>query len=326
MIRPSRRAVIAGGVSLLASPHVARAQAWPTAAITLVVPFPPGGSTDAVARLAQSGLQQRLGVPVIVENKPGASGSIGAALVSKAKGDGGTWLVVFDTHAVNQTLYPNLGFDTERDLDPVMLVGTAPNLVTTNPTKPYQNWTDVIAAAKAKPGGLNYGSIGTGSIGHLTMFQLSKRAGVPMTHVPYRGGGPLMNDVLAGHIDIGIASAGQFAPQIQAGTLRLLLQTGKERLPVFKDVPTASESGFAGFESLAWWGVFAPKGIPADVNQRFLAALTESLKDDRVTMQLSEVQQIGVKLGGPDVLRPFLAEQIKTWGTVVIEAGIKPGN
>lgn len=325
MPHPTRRAVVASAASLVAMPYVARAASWPTASVSLVVPFPPGGSTDAVARLAQAGLQQRLGVPVIVENKPGASGSIGAALVARAKGDGGTWLFVFDTHAVNQTLYPNLGFDTEKDLDPVMLIGTAPNLVVTAPTKPYKSWADVVAAAKSTSGGLNYGSIGTGSIGHLTMFRIAKEAGVALTHVPYRGGGPLVNDVLAGHIDFGIGSAGLFAPQISAGTVRLLLQAGKERLGAFKDTPTAQEAGFAGLESVAWWGVFAPKGVPADLSKRFLDALGESLREEKVQHQLTDIQQIGVKLAGPDVLRPFLSEQIKTWGAVVKEAGIKPG-
>lgn len=323
----SRRAGLIGAASAALLPNVVRAQAaWPTPTITLIVPFPPGGSTDTVARLAQPGLQQRLGVPVIVENRGGASGSIGAGLAAKAKPDGGTWLVVFDTHAVNATLYPNLPFNTEKDLDPVMLIGTAPHVIVTPKAKPYQSWQDVLAAAKAKDGGLNYGTIGTGSIGHLTMLALSKRSGVPFTHVAFRGGGPLLNDTVAGHVDLSIASTGLLGPQLAAGAIRPLLQTGAKRLASLKDVPTAIEAGFSGFTSLAWWGVFAPAGVPKEVQARFLAALTDTLKEEKAMRQLTETQQIDVQLAGPDVLRPFLSEQIKLWGSVVTEAGIKPGN
>lgn len=323
----TRRLGLVGGVSALVAPATARAQAaWPTSSVTIVVPFPPGGSTDAIARMIQPSLQQRLGVPIVVENRPGASGSIGAGAAAKAKPDGGTWLIVFDTHAVNATLYPNLPFDTEKDLDPVMLIGTAPHVVVTPKAKPYQSWTEVLAAAKAKEGGLNYGTIGTGSIGHLTMLSIAKRAGVPFTHVAYRGGGPLLNDTVAGHVDLAIASTGLLGPQLGAGTIRPLLQTGAKRLPSLKDVPTAIEAGFDGFTSLAWWGVFSPAGVPKEVAARFLAALTLSLKDEKAMRQLTETQQIDVQLGGPDVLRTFLSSQIKLWGSVIKEAGIKPGN
>ena len=201
------------------TPLAARAQNWPTGLIRLVVPFPAGGSVDAIARLAQAGLQQRLGVSVLIENRPGSSGSLGAATVAKAAPDGNTWLFVFDTHAVNPALIPDLPFDTHKDLEPVILIGTAPNVLATHPSRPYKSLGDLIAAAKAKPHAISYATIGAGSLGHLTMVLLSQRAGVRLVHVPYRGGGPAMNDAIGGHVDLIIGSAALISPQLQAGAL-----------------------------------------------------------------------------------------------------------
>jgi tripartite-type tricarboxylate transporter receptor subunit TctC len=317
----NRRVFVAG---MLASP-AAWAQEWPTRQIALVVPFPPGGSVDAISRLMQPGLEKALGTTVIVENKPGASGSIATAQVAKAAPDGGTWLVVFDTHAVNPALQ-TLSYDTEKDFEPVLLIGTAPYLVATRPDKPYQSLADVVAAAKAKPGTISYGSVGTGSLGHLAMVLLAKKAGITINHVAYRGGGPAVNDALGGHIDLVIGSVALLTPQVQGGTLRPVVQTGKTRVPALSAVPTVGESGFAGVEASAWWGVFAPKGTPVQVTDRFRTALVAYLKEEKVTKQLTESQQITLSLGGPEVLRPFLAEQISIWGSVVRENNIKAAN
>jgi tripartite-type tricarboxylate transporter receptor subunit TctC len=319
----TRRALVA--CLVLLAPAVVWAQEWPTRQVTIVVPFPPGGSVDTMTRLIQPGLQQALGATVIIENKAGAQGSIGAAYAAKAQPDGGTWLFVFDTHAVNPSLQ-NLPFDTEKDLEPVLLIGTAPHILATHPSRAFKSLGDVIAAAKEKPGGITYASIGTGSVGHLTMTLLAKRAGITLTHVAYRGGGPAMNDAIAGHVDLIIGSTALVNPQVQAGGLRALVQTGKVRQPALADLPTTIESGFAGFESNAWWGVFAPKGTPAALIDRFRAALVAQMKEERVAKQLVETQQINLALGGPDALRAFLAEQMKLWGDVVRENGIKAGN
>ena len=195
MLKLTRRTIVAGAVL---APFAARAQSWPSGPIRIVVPFPAGGSVDAVARLAQSGLQQRLGVSIVVENRSGASGSTGTAIVAKSPPDGGTWLITFDNHAVNPVLLPNFPFDNQKDLEPVSLIGTAPYMVATNPAKPYKSLADVIDAAKKAPGKVSYGSVGSGSIGHLAMVLLSKHAGIELTHVPYRGGAPAVNDALAG--------------------------------------------------------------------------------------------------------------------------------
>jgi tripartite-type tricarboxylate transporter receptor subunit TctC len=210
----TRRALVLGAT---AAPFArsAFAQTGAGNVTRIVVPFPPGGTVDPIARMVQPGLQQRLGTTIIIENKPGASGSIGTSQVAKSPPDGSNWVFVFDTHAVNPFLQ-NLSFDTEKDLEPVLLIGTAPNVVATHPGRPFKTFADVIAAAKAKPDSVTYGSIGSGSLGHLTMVLLSQRAGVKMIHVPYRGGGPLMNDALAGHVDLAIGSAALVTPQVRA--------------------------------------------------------------------------------------------------------------
>ena len=227
----------------------------------IVVPFPPGGTVDPLARMVQPGLQQRLNTTIIIENKPGASGSLGAAQVAKSPPDGGNWLFVFDTHAVNPFLQ-SLPFDTEKDLEPVLLIGTAPNVLATHPGRPFKTFADVIAAAKAKPDSITYGSIGNGSLGHLTMVLLGQRAGVKMVHVPYRGGGPLMNDALAGHVDLAIGSAALVTPQVKGGKLRGIAQTSAARVPGLPDVPTVIESGFPGFDSTRG-GARSPRQDPA---------------------------------------------------------------
>jgi tripartite-type tricarboxylate transporter receptor subunit TctC len=264
-----------------------------------------------VSILAQgdlTALQQRLGT-IVIENKPGASGSIGAAQVAKSPPDGSNWLFVFDTHAVNPFLQ-NLSFDTEKDL------------LATHPERPFKTFADVIAAAKAKPDSVAYGSVGSGSLGHLTMVLLSQRAGVKMVHVPYRGGGPLMNDALAGHVDLAIGSAALVTPQVSGGKLRGLVQTGATRSPGLTDVPTVIESGFPGFVSTAWWGCFTAGRTPRAIVDRFSNALADTLREPAIKSRI-EAMQISLQLGGPDVQRQLLADQMKLWGQVVKEHNIK---
>src|SRR5262249_33061351 len=257
------------------------------------------GSVDPIARLAQPGLQQRLNANIIIENKPGASGSVGAGIVAKAPPDGNTWLFVFDTHAVNPFLQ-ELPFDTEKDLDPVLLIGTAPNVLCVPPSKPYRSLADVMAAAKATPDHITFASIGAGSVGHLTMVLLTQRAGIHLVHVPYRGGGPALTDALAGHVDLLIGSAALVSPQVTAQAIIPVLPTGKTRLPGLPDLPTAIDSGFPGFESYAWWGAFAPAGTPKPIIERFGQALAESLREETVAKQLRENLQMTVLLKGPE--------------------------
>jgi tripartite-type tricarboxylate transporter receptor subunit TctC len=239
----TRRAALALGAAAMAAPS-ARAQAWPSAPVRIIVPFAPGGSTDAVARLAAAGLQQKLGQPIVVENRSGAAGAIGTEAVAKARPDGLTWLLTFDSHAVLPALIPNLPFDLTRDLDPVMLIGGAPYVVATKPDKPWRDLAAIVAAARARPDGVSYGSTGNGTIGHLTMMLLQARTGTRMAHIAYRGGGLAVNDAVAGHVDLMIGSAALVAPHIAGGTLRAVAQFGPTRLPGLAQVPTAEQQGF----------------------------------------------------------------------------------
>jgi tripartite-type tricarboxylate transporter receptor subunit TctC len=267
-------------------------------------------------------LQQRLGVTVIVDNRSGASGSVGTAMVAKSPPDGNTWLIVFDNHAANPFVLPNLPFDTEKDLDPVLLIGNAPYLLATSPDKPFKSLADVINAAKAKPNSVSYGSVGSGSIGHLAMVLLGKQAGVSMVHVPYRGGGPAMNDLLGGHVDLLCGSIALVAPQL-SGPIRAVAQMGTQRLPLLQDVQTTIEAGFEGFEALAWWGVFAPSATPPETLSRLSAAIREALSEREIATKLQESQQMTLLLGDTAVATPFFAKQTKLWGDVVRENNIK---
>jgi len=312
----TRRATLAA-LPLLAAPPARAQGTWPTGAVRIVVPFAPGGSTDAVARLAAGGLQARLGVPIVVENRSGAAGSLGTDAVAKARPDGQTWLLTFDSHATLPALLGNLPFNLTRDLDPVMLIGGAPYVVATQAAKPYRNIRDVLAAARARPDAVSYGSTGNGTNGHLAMILMTDRAGVKMTHLPYRGGGLAVNDAVAGHIDCMIGSAALIAPHIAGGTLRPLLQLGPRRLPGLPDTATVAESGLPPLEAVAWWGVFAPAGTPAPVVARFHAALVETFNDERIRGVMENTQAASLVLGTPDGLRMFLDEQIGIWGQVV---------
>jgi tripartite-type tricarboxylate transporter receptor subunit TctC len=317
----TRRSLVLGTIAApLARP--AMAQTWPSGIIKVIVPFPPGGSVDPIARMAQAGMQRKLNATIVIENRPGASGSAGTELVAKAAPDGNTWVFVFDTHAVNPFLLP-LNFDTVKDLAPVMLIGTAPNVLATHPSRPYKSFADVVAAAKTKPDTITYASIGSGSVGHLTMTLLSEKAGCKLVHVPYRGGGAAMNDAIAGHVDLIIGSAALVMPQVNAKTIVPVLQTGKTRMTSLQGVPTAIESGFPGFESYAWWGVFAPAGTPKPIMDRFAAALADSLRDPTVSKTLTESLQVTLRLGDAQEEAKFLAEQMALWGPVVKENNIK---
>jgi tripartite-type tricarboxylate transporter receptor subunit TctC len=330
MARLSRRWVVLTAALTVAAPALAalapsaaQAQSWPSGPIRIIVPFPPGGSVDAVARLAQAGLAQRLGVTVVIENRTGASGSTGTTVVAKSPPDGSTWLIVFDTHAVNPSLLPNLPFDNEKDLEPVSLIATAPYVVARHPSRPYTDIAELVSAAKQKPGSISYASVGSGSIGHLALALFGKEAGIDLIHVPYRGGGPALNDTIAGHVDLIIASAALLMPQIEPGAIRPVVQMGQARLRALPDVSTIAESGYPGAQASSWWGFYAPGGTPKPIIERFRTALVESLREERVAKQLTETQQMTLVLSGPEELRRFAAEQARIWGAVVRDNNIR---
>jgi len=236
-----RCAAIAAVAAIAALPAFAQKVDWPTRPVRFIVPFPPGGTTDPMARLVGAKLNASLGQQFIVDNRPGASGSMGAAIAAKAAPDGYTWLFVFDTHAVNPTLIPNLPFDTVRDLAPVMLVGTAPMAIVTHPGKPYKSFGDVIKTAQAKPGFVTYGSIGSGSLGHLTLTLVQQTGGFRIVHVPYKGGGPMTVDALGGHVELAIGTVALLTPHVKGGKLRAIAVTGDNRSHALPEVPALAE-------------------------------------------------------------------------------------
>ena len=312
--------MLAGASATVMAPHVLRAQAGP---VRIVVPYPPGGSIDTIARLIQPGMQQRLGTTVIVDNRGGAAGAIGAASVAKSAPDGNTWLLCFDTQALNSLTNPNLQFDAEKDFDPVLLIGTGPLALCANPTRPYKTFAELVAAAKAKPGILTCAVGGNGGLTHLAFLLLQKLAGIRFLYVVYRGGGPATADAVAGHVDLLSGTIPQIAAQLQSGGLRALVQTGPARLPILPDVPTAIECGFPNFEAMTWWGSFAPAGTPPAMIERFGAAMTATLRDPQVMATITGPLQIAPILGGPEHLRRFFRAQLDMWGPVVREHGIK---
>ena len=296
--------------------------AWPTRGpIKLVAVFPPGGSVDQVARILQVPLQTALGQSVIVENKGGASGAIGAAAVAAAPADGYTFAVVFDTHGVNPALIPNLPFDSKKDLSPIVLVGTSPMVLATFAGSDYKTFADVVAAAKAKKN-VSYGSIGSGSLGHVAMTLLGKNGGIDWAHIPYKGGGPLMNDAVAGHVPLSIGSVFVTKPHIDSGRMRPLAVTSSKRSPDLPNVPTVAESGYPGFEAPAWWAVLAPAKTPPDILKRMNEALNSVLKNPDIAKKL-DAQGIDVVGGTADAARLFIDKQMDIWAKVVKDNGIK---
>lgn len=297
---------------------------WPKQAIKLVVPFPAGGSVDTLARTLAPALQQSLGQTVIIDNRGGGSGSIGAGIAAKSPADGYTFLFVFDTHAVNPSLIPNMPFDTLKDLAPVMLVGTSPMVLVAHKDVPASTFTQAMAFNKVKPGSLQFGSISSGSLAHLAMSQLGNIAKQEFTHIPYKGGGPLVNDILGGQVPYAMGTVFLLNPHIQSKRVKALAVTSLKRSAALPDTPTVSENGYPNFEALAWWGVLAPTGTPAPIIQRMALELRNALKQPAVAEKLA-AQGMDVVAGDAKVFDKFLRGEVTRWAKVVKENGIRAG-
>ncbi len=305
--------------------QVATAQPWPAKPVRLVAVFPPGGSVDQVSRVLAQQLTLQLGQTFIVENKGGASGSIGTAEVARSAPDGTTFAMVFDTHAVNPSLIPNLPFNTVKDLAPVMLIGTSPMAIVAHVAQPYKDFRDVIADAKTKRGGVAYGSIGAGSLGHLAMAQIGNQLGVEFTHVPYRGGGPLMNDAIGGQVPLAIGTVFLVTPHVKSGKVKALAVTSRGPDAQLPEAQPVAQQGVPGFEAMAWWGVFAPAGTPPPIVQKMHEELAKALKVPAVAERLTG-QGMTLRGGTPDELQAFLTTEIARWAKVVKDNNIKSGD
>ena len=302
---------------------IAQDAAWPTKPVRLIVPFPPGGAVDPLARLLSARLPAALGQTFIVDNRPGASASIGMAILAKAPPDGYTFALTFNTQATNPALIPHLPYDTVKDFTPVMLIGTAPSVIATHPSRPLQSFGDVIKAAKAKPDTLTYGSIGNGSLGQLAMTLLQQAGGFRVVHVPYKGGGPMTTEILGGQVDLAIASVQILSPHVRAGKLRALAVTSEQRSRTMPEVPALAEQGFNGFSVLAWGAVFGPAGIPKPILDRFHGELVRLFNQPDVRNQLGDQLGMDIVAGSPAALQTFLVSEIARWGRVIRENNIR---
>jgi tripartite-type tricarboxylate transporter receptor subunit TctC len=267
--------------------------------------------------LTSARLNAALGQQFVVDNRTGGSGSIGTALGAKSAPDGYTFVIVFDTHAVNPSLIPNLPYDTLKDLSNVMLVGTAPMVLTTNPSKPFKGFADVVSAAKAKPAALTFGSVGSGSLGHLAMMLVQSQAAMKMVHIPYKGGGPAITDTIGGQIDFAVTSVAVPGPHIKAGRLRAVVSTGDRRSPVVPDTPTLIESGLPGLSAHAWWGWVAPAGLSKPMLNRMHGELVKVYAQPELRKQLTEQFGMDVVASTPEAMTKFLTTEIARWGKVV---------
>jgi tripartite-type tricarboxylate transporter receptor subunit TctC len=298
-------------------------QTWPAKPVKFIVPYPPGGTVDPLARLLGGKLVESLGQPFVVENRPGAGGLVGTGAAAKAAPDGYTFLFVFDNHAVNPSLVANVPFDTLKDFAPVMLVGTAPYAIVTHPSRPFQSFRDVVKAAKAKPNAVSIGSIGNGTLAHLTIAVAQQVGGFQLNHIPYKGGGPMTQDMLGGQIDLGIGSAALLTPHVRSGKMRAVATTGEKRAPSLPDVPTLIEQGIPGVTVYAWWGVLAPAGTPKPILDKLHAELQKALNLPDVRKTLTESLGMDLIVSSPEVLQKWIVAEMQRWGKVVKDNGIK---
>ena len=313
--------VAAVGVVSMVLP--AAAQSWPQRPVTLIVPFPAGGGTDAFARPLAAQLEKQLNQRVLIDNRGGAGGTLGASAASKAEPNGYTFFVGAAHHAIAPSLYPKLDYDIEKDFIPIGLIATPPQVVVVNPGRvEAKTLAEFIAYAKANPNKIDYASAGLGTTHHLAGALFSTLAGTQMNHVPYRGAGPAMQDLLAGHVHAEFDGLGSSAAQIQGGKLRALAVAAPQRSPAIPDVPTAAEAGLKGYEVSTWYALWAPKGTPAEVIDRMSAELRKALAADVIKDAWQKNGSPIPTLMGADFGR-FVGTEVARWGKVVKDAGIK---
>jgi tripartite-type tricarboxylate transporter receptor subunit TctC len=321
----TRRQLLGGSGAALAAlvPFPGFPQAWPAKPIRFVVPFAPGGSSEIIARSTAAELGKTLGQSVFVDNRPGASGNIAMAEVARADDQHTVILGHIGTLAVNPYMYDKLPYDPNREFRPVSLLAKVPSLYVVNPNVPAKDLREFIALVKARPGTMNYGSAGNGSAGHLAMEYLKMTAGVFITHIPYRGTGPQLTDLLAGRLEAASVGASAILPHIKAGKLRCIATGSAQRLPQLPDVPTVAEQGFPGFEMTQWYGMLAPASLAPASLDKLAAETQKAVKSPASVERLGQdaAQAIG---GTPAQFAQFIAEEQKRWKQVVARARIKP--
>jgi tripartite-type tricarboxylate transporter receptor subunit TctC len=323
-MNPTRRTLLGAAAALAGTPLFTHAQgAWPAKPVRFVVPFAPGGSSEIIARSTAAELTKTLGQSVFVDNKPGASGNIAMAEVARADDQHTIILGHIGTLAVNPYMYDKIPYDANKDFKPVSLLAKVPSLYVVHPNVPAKNLKEFIALVKSKPGQMNYGSAGTGSAGHLAFEFLKMTANIFLLHIPYKGTGPQLTDLLSGRLDAASVGASAILPHIKAGKLRCIATGSTQRLPQLPDVPTVAEQGFPGFEMTQWYGMLAPASM-AQANIDKLSAETMKAMKSAASIErlnLDAAQPVG---GTPAQFAQFIAAEQKRWKVVVDRAKIKP--
>ena len=314
-----------GAAAVAGLPPAARAQAagWPNKPIRLVVPFTPGGGTDAFARPLSKVLTAQLGQPIVIDNRGGAGGTLGAEIAAKSPPDGYTFLVGAIHHAIAPSMYPKLGYDLQKDLMPVTVLSSVPNVLVVNPQRVSAKTYDAFFKdLKANPGKLNYGSAGNGTSHHLTVELYKTMTRTFLTHIPYRGAGPALQDLLAGQVDLMFDGLGSSMPHIKAGKLVPLAVTSEKRSFALPDVPTLAESGVKGYDAKTWYAIWAPAGTPREIVQRMQQEIAKALAGK----ELADVwSSLGAEPGGqtPDQMAKFVDAEIAKWAKAVKDSGAK---
>jgi tripartite-type tricarboxylate transporter receptor subunit TctC len=311
---------ISGAALLAALATSAFAQGYPTKPAKVVVPYPPGGPTDIVARVVSQKLSEQMGQQFIVENRPGAGGNIGAEAVAKSPADGYTLLVATTAHAINPSLFKSLGYNLVKDFAPISQLTSGPLVIVANPSLPAKNVKELIALAKAKPGTLNYASSGNGQSTHLSAELFGTMAGVKMNHIPYKGSAPALTDVMGGQASLMFDTMLSAMPQVKNGKLKAIAVTSAARSPAAPDVPTVAESGLPGYEAIAWNGLLAPAGTPPEVVNKLNAELKKALDAPDVKDRFS-AQGFGAAWNTREAFAKFIQAELDKWAKVVKVSG-----
>jgi tripartite-type tricarboxylate transporter receptor subunit TctC len=320
--RSLSRWLFAAALPLLHAAAIGQAASYPDKPVKFLVPYPPGGGTDVIARIVQAKFQAALGQPIVIENKGGAGGSVGTEIVSKAAADGYTVLFTLSSHTINPAIFPKLNYDTLKDFEPVGLVASLPQILVAGPQFAANTVAEMTALAKAAPGTMAFASVGNGSPGHLAGELHALRIGTPLTHIPYRGGGPAVTDVMGGQVPtlwVSIPAAAQF---VKSGKLKALAVSTLKRSAAFPDVPTMQEAGVADFEVDSWYAMFVPAKTPRAVIERLNKALNAVVADPEVRAQLLAQGAEGVG-GTPERLGQAVASELPKWAKLAKDANIK---